>query len=180
MSDSLWPYRLQHARLPCPSLSPGVCSDSCSLSPWCHPTISSFVVPLSSSLNLSQHWGLFQWVGSSCQWPKNWSFSFSISPSNEYSGLISFRINWFDLLAVQGTLKTLLQHHSSKASILWHPAFFMIYDYMVMPVDIFDCQCWGWERVLLAWWVETWDAANHSTLHRRDCHNKSFSCSSFQ
>ena len=60
------------------------------------------------------------------RWPKYWSFSFSISPSNEYSGLISFRIDWFDLLAVRGTLKSLLQHHSSKVSILWHSAFFMV------------------------------------------------------
>ena len=60
------------------------------------------------------------------KWPKYWTFSFSISPSNEYSGLISFRIDWFDLLAVQGTLKSLLQHHSSKASVLWHSAFFMV------------------------------------------------------
>ena len=60
------------------------------------------------------------------RWPKYWSFSFSISPSNEYSGLISFRVYWFDLLAVQGTLKSLLQHHSSKASILWHSSFFMV------------------------------------------------------
>ena len=60
------------------------------------------------------------------RWPKYWSFSFSTSPSNEYSGLISFRIDWFDLLAVQGTLKSLLQHHSSKASILQHSAFFMV------------------------------------------------------
>ena len=60
------------------------------------------------------------------RWPKYWSFSFSISPSNEYSGLISFRVDWFDLLAVQGTLKSLLQHHSSKASVLWHSTFFMV------------------------------------------------------
>ena len=60
------------------------------------------------------------------RWPKYWSFSFSISPSNEYSGLIFFRIDWFDILAVQGTLRSLLQHHSSKASVLWHSAFFMI------------------------------------------------------
>ena len=81
--------------------------------------------PLSSSppaFNLSQHQGLFQWV----RWPKYWGFSFSISPSNEYSGLISFRMDWLDLLAVQGTLKSLLQHHSSKASIHWHSAFFMV------------------------------------------------------
>ena len=60
------------------------------------------------------------------RWPKYWNFSFSISPSNEYSGLISFRIDWLDLLTVQGTLKNLLQHHSSKASILWHSAFFIV------------------------------------------------------
>ena len=60
------------------------------------------------------------------RWPKYWSFSFSLSPSNEYSGLISFRMDWFDLLAVQGTLKSLLQHHSSKASILWRSAFFIV------------------------------------------------------
>ena len=60
------------------------------------------------------------------RWPKYWSFSFSISPSNEYSGLISFRIDWFDFLAVQGTLKHLLQHRSSKASVLWHSAFFIV------------------------------------------------------
>ena len=60
------------------------------------------------------------------RWPKYWNFSFSISPSNEHSGLISFRMDWFDLLAVQGTLKSLLQHHSSKASILWHSTFFIV------------------------------------------------------
>ena len=60
------------------------------------------------------------------RWPKYWSYSFNITPSNEYSGLISFRMDWLDLLAVQGTLKSLLQHHSSKASILWHSAFFIV------------------------------------------------------
>ena len=86
--------------------------------------------PLSPSsppaFNLSQHQGLLQWVSSSHQVAKYWSFSFGISPSNEYSGLLSFRMDWLDLLAVQGTLKSLLQHHSSKASILRHSAFFMI------------------------------------------------------
>ena len=82
--------------------------------------------PLLLALSLYQHQGLFQWVGSSCQWPKYWSLSFIISPSNEYSGLISFRMGWVDLLAVQGTLKNLLQHHGSKASILWRSAFFMV------------------------------------------------------
>ena len=74
--------------------------------------------PSPPAFNLSQHQGLLKWVSSSHQMAKYWSFSFSISPSNEYSGLISFRIDGFDLLAVQGTLKSLLQHHSSKASIL--------------------------------------------------------------
>ena len=82
--------------------------------------------PSPPAFNLSQHQGLFQGVSSSHQVPKHWSFSFSISPSNEYSGLISFRIDGLDLLAVQGTLKSFLQYHSSKASILWHSAFFIV------------------------------------------------------
>ena len=82
--------------------------------------------PPSPVLNLSQHQSLFQWVSSLHQWPKYWSFSFSISPSNEYSGLISLRFDWFDLLAVQGILKSLLQHHSLKASILQCSVFFMV------------------------------------------------------
>ena len=86
--------------------------------------------PLSSSsppaFNLSEHLGLFKWVGLLHQVAKYWSFSFSISSSNKYSGPISFRIDWIDLLAVQGTLKSLLQYHSSKASILLHSAFFIV------------------------------------------------------
>ena len=82
--------------------------------------------PSTPAFNLPQHQGLFKWVSSSHQVAKVWRFSFSISPSNEYSGLISFRIHWFDLLAVQGTLKSLLQHHSSKASILLCSAFFIV------------------------------------------------------
>ena len=86
--------------------------------------------PLSSpslpTFNFSRHQGLSSESVLCIMWPKNWSFSFSISPSNEYSGLISFRMDWLDLLAVQGTLKHLLQHHSSKASILWCSAFFMV------------------------------------------------------
>ena len=86
--------------------------------------------PLSSpslpDFNLSQHQGLFLRVSSLHQVPNYWSFSFSISPSNEYSGLIIFRIDWFELLAVQGTLNSLLQHHSAKVSILWCSAFFMV------------------------------------------------------
>ena len=86
--------------------------------------------PLSSpsppALNLSQHQGLFKWVSSLYQVSKYWSFSFNISPSNEHPGLISFRMDWSDLLVVQGTLKSLLQHHSSKASILRCSAFFIV------------------------------------------------------
>ena len=82
--------------------------------------------PSPPTFNLSQHQGLFQWVSSSHQVPKHWSFSFSISPSNKYPGLISFRMDWLDLLAVQGTLKSLLQHHSSKESVLQCSAFLMV------------------------------------------------------
>ena len=121
---TLWHHGLQHAKFPCPSLSPGVCSNSCLLSQWCHPTISSSVAHLSSCHQSFPAPGSFQWVSSLHQVAKCWSFS--ISPSNEYSGLISFRIDWFDLLADQGTLKSLLQHHSSKSSILWHSAFFTV------------------------------------------------------
>ena len=121
VSDSLRPHGLQHARPPCPSPPPGAYSNSCPLSRWCCPTISSSVVPLSSRFQSFPASGSFH-----IRWPKYWSFSFSISPSNEYSGLISFRVDWLDLLAVQGTLKSLLQHHSSKASILQHSAFFTV------------------------------------------------------
>ena len=88
-----------------------------------HLILSSLSPP---AFNLSQHQGLFHWGSSLHQVAKDWSFSFSISPSNEHPGLISFRMDWLDLLAVQGTLKSLLQHYSSKASILWHSAFFII------------------------------------------------------
>ena len=82
--------------------------------------------PSPSAFNLSQHQGLFQWVCSLHQVAKHWSFSFNISPSDEHPGLISFRMDWLDLLGVQGTLKSLLQHHSSKASILQCSAFFIV------------------------------------------------------
>ena len=131
MSDSLWPHGLQHNRLSCPSPTPGACSNSNNqihvhrvgdaIQPS-HPLSS----PSPPTLNLSQHQSLFQWVSSSHQVANYWSFSFSISPSNEYSGLISFRMDWLDLLAVQGTLNSLLQNHSSKASILQHSAFFIV------------------------------------------------------
>ena len=124
--DSLWPHGLQHTRLPCPSPTPGACSNSCPLNWWGHPTISSSVIHFSSCLQFFPASVFSNESDLHIRWPKYWSFSFSISPSNEYSGLISFRMGWFDLLAVQGTLKSLLQQHSSKASILWHSAFFMV------------------------------------------------------
>ena len=123
MSDSLQPRELQHARPPYPSPITRAYPNPCPLSWWCHLAISSSVLPFSScpqsspaleSFPMSQLFG--QSVG---------SFSF-ISPSNEHPGLISFRMDWLDLLAVQGTLKSLLQHHSSEALIFQHSAFFTI------------------------------------------------------
>ena len=125
VSDSLQPHGLQCARLRCPSSSPRACSNPYSLSQWCHPTISTSVIPFPSYLQSFPASGSFRESVLHIRWPKYWSFSSSISPSNEYSGLVSFKIDWFDLLAVQGTLKS-LQHHSSKASILWCSAFFMV------------------------------------------------------
>ena len=119
VSNTLRPHVLQHARLPYPSPTPGAYSNSYPLSQWCHPTISSSVIPFFSCLLSFPASAFFQWVSSSHQVAKVLdSFSFSISPSNKYSGLISFSIDWLDLLPVQGTLKSLLQHHTSKASIL--------------------------------------------------------------
>ena len=113
----------QHARLPCPTLSPGVCTNSCPLSRWCYPTISSSASPLLILPLIFPSIRIFSNESTLLiRWPKYWSFSFSINLSNEFSGLISFRIDWFDLLAVQETLKSLFQHRSSKASILWHSA----------------------------------------------------------
>ena len=120
-SDSLRSHGLRHARLhqlpECPQTHVHWVSDTIQPSRPLSPTS----LPV---LNLSQHRGFFQWVGSSHWWPKYWIFSFS--PSNDYSGLISFRIDWFDLLSLQETLKSLLQHHSSKASVLQCSAFFWV------------------------------------------------------
>ena len=125
MSDTLQPRGLQHSSLPWPSPTPRVCSNSCPSSQWCPPTISSSVIPFSSCLqSFPASRSLFQWVRSSQQVAKYWSFS--ISPSNEYSGLSSFRIDWFDLLEVQGTFKSVLQHHNSKALVLPCSAYFMV------------------------------------------------------
>ena len=126
MSNSWRPHVLQHARLPCPSPSPRVCSNSCPLSQWCHPTISPSVIPYTSCLQSFRASVFSNDSALHIRWPKYWGFSYSISPSNEYSGLISFRIDCFDLLTAQGTLKNILQHYSLKESVLQHSAFFMV------------------------------------------------------
>ena len=124
MPDSLQPRGLQHTRLPCLCQSLLTLMSIESVMPSNHL---SSVIPFSSCLQSFPASGSFLIESALCiRWPKYWSFSFSISPSNEYSGLISFRIDWFDLLAVLGTLRSLLQHHSSKASIFWHSAFVMV------------------------------------------------------
>ena len=92
MFASLWPHELQHARLPCSSLSPGVCSDSCPLCQWCHPTISFSVAPFPSCPQSFPASGSFLMSAFCIRWPRYWRFSFSIRPSSEYSGLISFRL----------------------------------------------------------------------------------------
>ena len=133
VSDSLWPHEQQHTSFPTLHHLPELAqthaywvSDAIQAA---HPLLS----PSVTSFSLSQHQGLFHWVLSSYQVATYWSFSFSISPSNEYSGLIFFRIYWFDLLPLQGTLKNLLQHHSSKTSILWCSAFLMVqFSHLVM------------------------------------------------
>ena len=126
MSDALWPHELQHARLPCPSLSPGVCSthvhwiaDAIQPSNLCRSLLLLFSVFPSLRVSSSE-------LALCIRWPKYWSINFSVSPSSEYSGLISFRIDWLDLLAVQRTLKSPLQHHNSEASVLHLSVFFMV------------------------------------------------------
>ena len=131
--DSLQPHESQHARPPCPSPTPGVYSNSCPSSRGCHPAISSchsllLLPPIPPSIRVFSNESTLH-----LRWPKYWSFSFNISPSNGHPGLISFRMDWLDLLAVQGTLKSLLQHHSSKASsalsFLHSPTLTSIYDH---------------------------------------------------
>ena len=119
MSNSLQPHEPQHTRPPCPSPTPEVHPNPCPSSRWCHTNISSSVVPRSIRV-FSNESALH------IKWPKYWSFSLSINPSKEYSWLISFKLDWFDLLAVRGILKSLLQYHSTKASILRRSAFFVV------------------------------------------------------
>ena len=127
MSNSLQPHELQHARPPCPSPTSGVHPKLMSIESMmpsshlilCHPLL--LLSPIHPSIRVFSNESTLR-----MRWPKYWSFSFSISPSSEHPGLISFRMDWLDLLAVQGTLKSLLQHHSSKASILRCSAFFTV------------------------------------------------------
>ena len=126
LSNSLWPHGLQHTRLPCPPPTPAAYSNSSPLHRLCHRTI-SFCCPILPpsifpSIRVFSSESVLH-----IRWPKYWSYSFSISPSNEYSRLISFRIDWLDLLAVQGTIKSLLQHHGSKVSFLWVSTFFIVH-----------------------------------------------------
>ena len=127
VSDSLRPHGLQHTGLPCSSPTPGGLLKLISIESVMPPNHLIHCRPLLLLPSIFPSIGVFSNESVLCiSWPKYWGFSFSISPSNEYSELISFRMDWFELLAVQGTLKSLLQHHSSKASILWCSAFFIV------------------------------------------------------
>ena len=147
--DSLWPHELQHARLPCSSLSPGVCSNSCPLSWWWYPIILSPAAPSSPSPQSLPALGSFLMRQLFASGGQSTEASTSAS-SSEHSGLISFRIDWFDLLTVQRTLKSLIQHHNSKASILQHSTFFMVqlsHPYMTWKNHSFDYKDLCWQNV---------------------------------
>ena len=123
MSNFLWPHGLQHARLPCPSPTPGAYTNSCPSRRWCYLILCRPFLLLPSIFPSIR---VFSNESVLCiRWPKYWTFSFSISPSSEYSGLISFRIAGWISLQSKG-LSSLLQHHSSKASPLWRSAFFIV------------------------------------------------------
>ena len=126
MSDFLQPHELQHTRLPCPPLSPGVCSDSCPLSQWFHPTISSSSALFSSCPQSFPASGSCLVSRLFASGDQSWSFSFSISPSSEYSGLISFRMDWFDLLSPTPQFKGI---NSLEVSLLYGPSLTSIKDY---------------------------------------------------
>ena len=160
LGPSLQSHGLQHARLPCPLLSPAACSNSCSLSQWWHPTISPSVMPFLLLPSIFPSIRAFPNDLALCiRWPKSWRFSFSIGPSNEYSGLISFRTDWFDLLAVQvGLGKVLLwtkladvmefqqnwtisQHPFLQTTFFPGPSSLLVISYL--PVTLFCCLlCW--------------------------------------
>ena len=156
MSNSLWPHGLKHARLPCPTPSPRVCPSSCVLNHCCHPTVSSSVAPFSFCLQSFPASGSFPVSQLFTSGLKYWNFSFS--PSNAQAGLNYFRVDWFDLLAVQGTLKSVLQHHSSKALILWCLALFMVQLWHVYVTTRKTITLARWRVCLLqtAIWTPCW------------------------
>ena len=134
LSNSLWPHEPQHTRPPCPSSTPGVYPNSCPLSQWCHPAISSSVVPYPPAFSLSQHQVFSKESVIRIRWPKYWSFSFSISPSNEYSGL--FPVGWTGLISLlsKGLSRvfsntTVQKHQSLALSLLHSPALISICDH---------------------------------------------------
>ena len=127
MSDSSRPHGLQPIRPPCPSPTARVYPNSCPLKSVMPSSHLILCHPLLLTPSIFPSIRVFSNESALCiRWPKYWNFSFSTSPSSEYSGLISFRMDWLDIFVVQGTLKSLLQHHSSKASILWCSDFFMV------------------------------------------------------
>ena len=126
VSDSLWPHEPQHARPPCPSPAPEVHPNPCPLSQWCHPTFLSSVIPFSSCLQSFPESGYFQMSQLFASGGQSIGVSASTSVLPMNTGLISFRMDWLDPLTVQGAVKSFLQHHSSKASILQHSAFFIL------------------------------------------------------
>ena len=137
VSNSLLPHELQHAKLPCPSPTPRACSNSCSIEsvmPFNHLILCRPLLLLPSIFPSIKVFSVESTLH--IRWPKYWSFSFNISPSKEHSGLISFQMDWLDLLTVQGTLKSLLQHHSSKASIFWCSAFLTVQLYLARPNSV--------------------------------------------
>ena len=156
MSNSLQLHGLQHTRPPCSSPTLGVYPHSCPLSRWCHPTISSSVIPFTCLQSFPTP-GSFQMSQLSASGGQNIGVSaFNIGPSNEHSGVISFRMDWLDLLAVQGTLKSLLQHHSSKASILLCSAFFIVqpsHPYMTTGKTIALTRRTLFYKVINRWWI---------------------------
>ena len=149
MFYSLRPHGLQHARLPCPSPAPRAYSNSCPSCRWYHPTISSSVIPLLLLRSIFPNIRVFSSESVlRIRWPKYWSLSFSISPSSEYSGLISFRMDWLDVLVDQGMLKSLLQYYSSKSinslvlSFLYSPTLTSIHDYWKNHSFHYMDLCW--------------------------------------
>ena len=147
LSSSLQPSGPQQTKLLCPSVSPWVCSNSCLLIQWCHSTISSSVSPPPSALSLCNTRVFSSELALQIRWPKCWSFSFSISPSNEYSGLISFKVDWFDLLAVRDSQESspvpqFKSINSLVLQFLYGPTLTSVYDYWKNHNFDYTDLCW--------------------------------------